>query len=431
MHERPRAAGLRRISPAWAVAMALATALAPAAAGADSSRPAVEQTDPGAAENGREPTLGDALRGGRTAVNFRYRYEFVDDESYELDAHASTLRTTLGYRTGLYRGFSLGVEVENVRPMGGELYDNRGAGHRHNQRVGRPVVADPGLTEINQATLRFTPRRGTTLTLGRQAILLDDQRFVGPVGWRQNQQSFDAVRLDSDLLAGGRFNYALLHNVHRITGAVDPLTGHLLHAAFGTRGSAGLVLYMHALDYERDPRRSTATFGAELTRTHSLGSGVSLSWEVEGARQRNAFGSPGSVEAGYLHLAVAGRHRGVTVRAGWERLGGSPASGQFNTPLATLHPFNGWADKFLVTPADGLDDLYLRAIGNTGPMRWTVAYHDFSAAGGDARHGRELDLELVYRTQWAQQIAVTVAHYRAAAHSTDTTKIMAWTTWGF
>ena len=327
---------------------------------ADSTRrPGDKAPATGPDEKNGETTLLSALRGGTTAVNLRYRYEFVADEAFALDAHASTLRTTLRYNTLKYHGFSAGVEVENVRPIGGERYDNGGAGHLHNGRSGRPVVADPGLTEINQATLRFTARPGSVVTFGRQEILFDDQRFVGPVGWRQNQQSFDAARLDTDLLPQGRLTYALLHNVHRVTGAVDPLTGHLLHASFGTRGTGALILYAHALDYERDRHRSTTTFGVEITDERELNVNTAFSYEVEAARQQGAFGNPTRLEAGYLHLAVAGRYRSVTVRAGWERLGGSPGRGQFNTPLATLHPFNGWADKFLVTPVDGLDDVYL------------------------------------------------------------------------
>ena len=216
-----------------------------------------------------------------------------------------------------------------------------------------------------------------------------------------------------------------------MTGAVDPLTGHLLHASFGARGTGAVILYTHALDYERQRHRSSTTFGVEITGTRPLSVHTALSYEVEAARQRGTFGNPTRLEAGYLHLAGGGRYRGITVRGGWERLGGSPARGQFNTPLATLHPFNGWADKFLVTPADGLDDLYVRMLGDAGPVGWTVSYHDFSAATRNARHGRELDLELVYRTSWDQQFAVTAALYDAATHSTDTTKLMIWTTVGF
>ena len=376
-------------------------------------------------------SLADALSDGTPAVTFRYRYEFVNDETFALDAHASTLRTTLGYETAPYRGVSLLLEAENVRPVGNDLYDNRGAAHRHNGRFDRPVVADPGLTQINQAALRLATDGGTLVTLGRQEVLLDDQRFVGAVGWRQNHQSFDAARVETDALPRGRFNYALVRNAHRIIGAVDPLTGHLLHASFGTRGVGALIVYAHALDYERDTRRSTATVGVEVTGRRSLGDMAFLVYEVEAARQADAFDNPASVDAGYVHVAAGAGYRGVTLRAGWERLGGSPARGQFNTPLATLHPFNGWADKFLATPADGLDDRYVRAVGDSGRVQWTVAYHDFGAAAGDARYGRELDLELVYRSPWRQQIAITVARYDAEAHFSDTTKIMVWTTFGF
>ena len=381
-------------------------------------------------EEDGDTSLADALRDGTPTVTFRYRYEFVSEETFTLDAHASTLRTTLGYETAPYRGVSLLLEAENVRPVGNDLYDNRGAAHRHNGRSDRPAVADPGLTQVNQAALRLASG-GTLVTLGRQEILLDDQRFVGAVGWRQNHQSFDAARIETDVLPRGRLNYALVRNAHRITGMVDPLAGHLLHAAFGTRGAGALIVYAHALDYERDERRSTATVGAEVTGRRSIGDAAFLVYEVEAARQRGAFDNPTSVDAGYAHGAAGAGYRGVTVRAGWERLGGSPARGQFNTPLATLHPFNGWADKFLATPAGGLDDRYVRAVGDSGRIRWTVAYHDFGAVTDGARYGREVDLELVYRTPWRQQIAMTVARYNAAAHSTDTTKVMVWTTFGF
>ncbi|MCY4635430.1 MAG: hypothetical protein OXG04_13155 [Acidobacteria bacterium] len=415
-----------------AIVLAVAICFCPSLAAADS-----ENDDPGEKDAG--PSLASALGDGAASVTFRYRYEFVADEAFALDAHASTLRTTLGYETAPYRGFSMLLEAENVRPVGNDLYDNLGAAHRRNERFERPVVADPGLTQVNQAALRFAVNEGTVVTLGRQEILLDDQRFVGAVGWRQNHQSFDAARIVTDALPRGRFNYALVRNAHRITGAVDPLTGHLLHASFGTRDTGvlrtrdtgALVLYAHALDYERDRRRSTATVGAEVTGRHSVTETGFLVYEVEAARQADAFDNPMPVDAGYVHVAAGGGYRGVTVRAGWERLGGSPARGQFNTPLATLHPFNGWADKFLATPADGLDDRYVRVIGDSDRIRWTLAYHAFRAATGAARHGRELDLEFVYRTPWRQQIAITAARYDAESHSTDTTKVMVWTTFGF
>ena len=136
------------------------------------------------------------------------------------------------------------------------------------------------------------------------------------------------------------------------------------------------------------------------------------------------------IDADYLHVMAGGGYGPVTLSVGWERLGGSAADGQFNTPLATLHAFNGWADRFLVTPVDGLEDLYVRAAGTLGPVRLTAVYHDFRADAGDVRYGDEVDLEVVYRTRWQQVVAFKAALYDASAHATDTTKLMLWTSFG-
>ena len=192
--------------------LAIAVALAPTTVAADS-----KEEEKGGRRGNDGQSLAAALRSGSASVTWRYRYEFVEDMAFDRNAHASTLRTTVGYETSPYRGFTLQLEAENVRPIGSDLYDNRGAAHRHNGRLDRPVVADPGLTQVNQAALRFAASGGTAVTLGRQEILLDDQRFVGAVGWRQNHQSFDAARVVTD--ARGRLNYALVRNAHRITGA--------------------------------------------------------------------------------------------------------------------------------------------------------------------------------------------------------------------
>jgi hypothetical protein len=64
--------------------------------------------------------------------------------------------------------------------------------------------------------------------------------------------------------------------------------------------------------------------------------------------------------------------------------------GSFLTPLATLHKFNGWADKFLVTPLEGLSDLYFTAGGLIGPVKGLATFHLFTAAEGGEELGHEL-----------------------------------------
>ena len=175
---------------------------------------------PATAEKREHGSVVCALRESTASVDLRYRYEWVSEDTVGLDAHASTLQTALAYETGAYEGFSVFVEAENVSSVGAALYNNAGVAHLHNQRTDRPVVADPELTQMNQAALRYT-RRGTSVRVGRQEILLDDQRFVGNVGWRQNHQSFDALRVESSDLPRTTVNYAFIRGVHGIRGGAE------------------------------------------------------------------------------------------------------------------------------------------------------------------------------------------------------------------
>ena len=173
--------------------------------------------------------------------DLRYRYEWVRDDAVGLDGHASTLRTALSYETGAYEGLAVFLEAENVSGVGAGLYDNAGVAHLGNRRFDRPFVADPELTQMNQAALRYT-RQGTTVQVGRQEILLDDQRFVGNVGWRQNHQSFDAVRVESSDVPGTTVNYAFIRGIHGIRGGAIPISIQVLNAAFAVRGSSSLPI---------------------------------------------------------------------------------------------------------------------------------------------------------------------------------------------
>jgi hypothetical protein len=115
------------------------------------------------------------------------------------------------------------------------------------------------------------------------------------------------------------------------------------------------------------------------------------------------------------------------VTLGYERLGSNGTVG-FSTPLATLHAFQGWADKFLATPAAGIDDRYVKfgyPFRKRGPftnLNALVWYHDFSSDRGSTHFGDEIDLQLVARTK---KIALTLkyAAYGADRLFTDTDKL--------
>ncbi|MWV18511.1 hypothetical protein F3I16_20965, partial [Pseudomonas sp. L-22-4S-12] len=90
--------------------------------------------------------------------------------------------------------------------------------------------------------------------------------------------------------------------------------------------------------------------------------------------------------------------KGVALKAGYEVLGGDegPGNRAFQTPLATKHAFQGWADQFLITPADGVEDAYA---GVTVPLlggSLQAWYHDFRAEQGSSQYGEEIDLSYAH-----------------------------------
>lgn len=383
-----------------------------------------------------------ALREGEAHIGLRYRLETVDDDLFDDRALASTLRTTLAYESAVWRGWSLFTEAENVTAVpDDDLYANAGAGGLSNRVSDRPVVADPEITEMNQAFVRWRSP-AVTVTLGRQEIGWGDQRFVGPVGWRQNHQSFDVARVawrpGGAESPGVELDYAYLVDVHRIFGDDRELEGHLLRAPVAV-GAAGTLTPMAVLlDYD-DPRfaaSSTATFAAELAGSAPVGSGggengVELGWELDYAVQRDHGDNPRhDLDLDYAHAAGSARLAAVRLEAAIERLEGDGVSA-FQTPLATLHKFDGWADLFLVTPPDGLEAISLAASGDLGPVAWTARVWDFAAENEGRDYGRELDLLASWTSRRGPTLAAKAAIYDEDGFGRDLAKLMVWTAWSF
>ncbi len=379
--------------------------------------------------------LAEALKKGTFSLNLRYRYETVDQDGFDDDAKASTVRTMLGFRTMAWAKMSAYIEFENITPVGmhGE-YHNKGGGALWNGVDDKPVVADPKFTEVNQAYIDFTFLPDTKITAGREEILLGNVRFVGNVGWRQNHQSFDALSVVNKSIPRTTLFYGYISNVNRIFGDNKAMGSHLLNGTVKVTDSIKLALYAYLLDYdnEADFGASTQTIGGNFTGNHKFENNWKFLYDLEYAKQSDYGDNPMDVDADYYRVeAGTGMGKAFTVKVGQEKLGGSEADGKFSTPLATLHKWNGWADKFLATPTDGLVDTYFSVGGKWGAWGLTGIYHDFQADNGDMDYGTELDALLTYKAPWKQLFAIKFADYSADDFSVDTQKIMFFTAYGF
>lgn len=368
----------------------------------------------------------DALRAGQPTVELRYRFEQVyDDAVGQEDALASTLRAVLGYQSGAWNGFRFRIEGENVLSVGDDLYNNAGFGDSANGVRDRPVVADPEGADLHRGTLSWENDR-VSIAVGRDELNLGDQRFVGSVGWRQHHQTYDGARIKISASERLQLFYSYLESVQKVNRGVDELDGHLFEGQLEF-DSGRLTFYGQLLDYD-DPARSklsSSTLGAEWSGTHHCAHG-SLLYELEYARQRDAGNNPGRIDADYRLATVAWQGARLSVRGAQETLAGSARDGQFNTPLATLHKFNGWADKFLVTPTAGLVDAYLELGWKQGRASWLASYHDFEAATGSASYGTEIDGQLLVQASRDFTVGLKLANYEADQFSADTRKVSFW-----
>lgn len=357
--------------------------------------------------------IEQALTEGKPDINVRYRYEGVDDGVHK-DAKASTIRTRLGYTTSDKFDLSAHMDFEHVTRVGQPDYNST-----KNGQTQYAVVADPDIAELNQAYLRYAGLKGSDLKLGRQRIILDNARFVGNVGWRQNEQTFDALRYDGKFAEDFSISYANIQKVRTILGDGDYSNHNLINLGLDRVAGGKLTGYAYLLDYDSVTKSDSATYGIRYK-----GAASSFLYTLEYAQQSDYADNTASFTTNYLFGEV-GYKFGKALKAfiAYESLGSDGGAVSFQTPLATKHAFNGWADKFLKTPASGLNDAYIKAVGKVAGIKLVGVYHDFSADEGGADFGTELDLLAVKKFSKTFTGLIKYADYSADTFSADTRKI--------
>lgn len=375
-------------------------------------------------------TPNDALIGGKFDLALRYRYEKVDQDGFAKSARASTLRTYLGYGTDSWRGFSAYVAMQGVKSIGNDLYNST-----VNARTQFPVVADPEVIDLDQAYLQYASPWDTTARVGRQRIIYDNHRFIGNVGFRQNEQTYDAARAINMSLPDTVADYVFIQNVNRVFGPHAPagpndgdfpMRSNVVHVAYTRFKPVTITGYAYLLDFlrQRDSGLSTATYGLRLTGEYSIDDDWKALYTGEYARQSAFANNPARYGLNYYLLEGGPAYGPVAAKVGYEVLEGN-GKVAVQTPLATLHAFQGWVDQFLTTPANGVADLYLSASAAIEDVKMLAVYHDFDADRGGAHLGREWDAS-VSRTFFDHYtLQFEFGDYIADTFKTDTKKYWA------
>jgi len=386
----------------FAALVAVAPFLARRAATDETIPPVEGAAEPGDAAPSFFDGLWEAVSGGDVGFNLRVRGELVEQTGLDT-ARALTERVRLGYETRPFHGFSARVEFEDIRTPDDDRFN--AAGLNANPR--KAVVADPEDTELNQGFFKYAHEYAAVVA-GRQRITLDDHRFVGDVGWRQNEQTYDAFTLSSNAIPDTTLFYGYLADVNRVFG---PSSGrdfesdsHLFNASYNGLSCGKLTAFAYLLDFDNAAANSSDTYGLRFAGKQAIAGDFSTTYAASYAHQNDAGDNPVDYDAEYFFLeamlAVAGVGSGG---AGYELLGSDDSAASFATPLATLHKFNGFADVFLQTPVAGLQDAYAKA-GTKLPcdVSLTAFFHWFWTDDTSAELGNELDF--VVEKPWTKNV---------------------------
>ncbi len=388
---------------------------------------AAQQDDAGPA------SLLEALSGGKIDFDLRARFEYVDQDGLA-SAQAWTERIRLGYGTLPYHGFSFYIGFEDLRSPDYDRYNAAGL----NGQPGRAVVADPRDTDLDQLYSKYDWRdRDTEFVLGRQRIILDDERFVGNVGWRQLQQTFDALTIKSSVLDEVTLFYGYLWEINRVFGPNSGLDfesdSHLINVSYEGLDFAKVTGFAYLLDFANSAANSSNTLGIRFAGEHDLSQEISLGFILSYAHQSDGDENPTDYDADYFLAELSlSRKQWGTLGAGYELLGSDNGVAAFRTPLATGHKFSGWADVFLTTPAAGLQDIYVYA---KGTLPWEVqgriVYHFFDADEGGGDYGGELDILLSRKLTPNWTVTAKYADFNGQSGFADRSKIWLQTTYSF
>jgi hypothetical protein len=375
-------------------------------------------------------------------VDARVRYETVDHKGVPLDAHALTARVRSGLRLTRGRWSALG-ESEATLAIVGDYFD----GVRGDAR--RATVADPQNIQLNRIQLSYAIPKQGSVTVGRQRIDLADQRFVASAPFRQNDQTIDAVRVQWTGVPNLTADVTYAWDVHTINGAwgrgarPGSVPGDNVFALLGYRTPIGtLTAFAYVVDQDlaalQSYRLSSRTLGARFVGSQPLGGGWALGYNASWARQNDHHRNPNDYTADYWLAEGSIGRKAVTATAGYEVLGASDgrALTSFQTPLAAVFKFQGWADRFTTTPPDGVRDLYVSATGGWKPggavsaITLTAAAHRFTSDRAIRHYGDELDLLAAVKLG-RTTLSARHAWYEADTFSTDTRKFWLTAEWAF
>ena len=396
--------------------------------------------------------LLEAIQQGKPLTSFRLRYESVNQDGYQgtaanakkLDtAHAFTLRSLIGWQTATFKNFSFGVQLTDVHEFNDNFNDRRDNQPEHNNggalasvdKRQYPNIVDAGYTDVNQLILDWSGLNDTRIRLGRQIVNLDNVRFIGDIAFRQNTQVFDGISVLNKSIQNTEIFAAHFSKVRQITTKIRDGNIDIVNAKYRISPTESLVGYGYFIDVENlgqnggNPAAigsvaqggnglgasqdstpsattdaSSKTFGLRLDGVHKINEDWKVLYTAEYAKQDDYRGGSTLIDAHYYKVGGGAGFGNWSLRIDHEKLSSNDGKYAFQTPLGTNHLFQGWADVFLATPRQGMEDTFITLAGSMMKAKLYAEYHvfksdeDFQSMNGTFgdQYGTEFDASVTY-----------------------------------
>lgn len=365
-------------------------------------------------------TFSEFAKEGDVIFELRARYEGVKEDSNLDDAVGMTTRARIGYETANYKGFKVLAEYDHIVVMQDEynsLTDNP-------DNTTKAIIQDGQGGDFNRFQISYNHEMASAV-LGRQTISFDNGRFIGNEGWRQNERTFDAVRLDLSAIENLSLTYAYINQVNEINYDDNTdVNNHLLNLGYQTPVGK-VVTYAYLLE-NTDTDETVDTYGLRFSGDTSVADDVSVLYSLEYAGQAYNTGVSGDDDetSDYNLVELGVNASGITFLAGMEKQSGD-GSDSFSTLYSSGHEFNGWADA-VPAGANGLVDSYAELSTNLSGFELAAVYHDFASDEDNDNLGDEVNLLVSKDFDNNLSAGLKLAQYKSGDVGTDTDKIWLW-----
>lgn len=358
-----------------------------------------------AADVAQATSFKEALTEGKANINFKFRYENVNQDGKSETGEAFTLRSLIGYETKPFHGVSFNAEIYGLSPLNDD-YNDLKKGSPIASRTKYPVIADPEDYDFHQLYLQWQNAENT-VKLGRQGMVLDNWRYIGDVRFRQNWQVFNGLSFLNKSLPNTEIVLAHYEQVKQITTKIQDANIEIANVKYAITPTTNLTGYGYLIDWDGRTLEATSnqTFGLRLDGSQKINDSWKVLYTAEYAKQDDYKDGSKLIDNDYYRVGVGAGYGDWFLRIDQEKLSGNSDGKAFQTPLGTNHLFQGWADVFLTTPNEGIEDTMLIAGGKVIGATIKAEYHfinsdrNFNKVGGGTgdQYGKELDLGVYYK----------------------------------